>query len=149
MTYAEAVARLLALRGGEHAGMRPGLERIETLLDALGHPEQRFTLVQIGGTNGKGSASAVLANVLKAAGRRVGLYTSPHLVSFRERIRVDGEAISEEMLATLYQARTVLFGEQDKEQQPKEEEQALAETDKSPQQGTGEPKPDEPRRQDA
>ena len=61
MTYAEAVARLLALRGGEHAGMRPGLERIETLLEALGHPEQRYRLVQVGGTNGKGSVAAMLA----------------------------------------------------------------------------------------
>ena len=51
MTYAEAVARLLALRGGERAGMRPGLERIEMLLDALGHPEDRYRLVQVGGTN--------------------------------------------------------------------------------------------------
>jgi len=94
MTYAEAVARLLALRGGEHAGMRPGLERIEGLLAALGHPEERFTIAQVGGTNGKGSTAAMLAAMLKAAGHRVGLYTSPHLVSFRERIRVDGEAIS-------------------------------------------------------
>jgi dihydrofolate synthase / folylpolyglutamate synthase len=99
MTYAEAVARLLALRGGEHAGMRPGLERIEGLLGALGHPETRFTLVQVGGTNGKGSVAATLATILKSAGRRVGLYTSPHLVSFRERVRVDGEAISEDAVA--------------------------------------------------
>ena len=96
MTYAEAVARLTALRGGEHAGMRPGLERIEALLDALGRPERRYRMVQIGGTNGKGSVAAMLAAILKAAGRRVGLYTSPHLVSFRERIRVNGEAIAED-----------------------------------------------------
>ena len=96
MTYAEAVARLQALRGGEHAGMRQGLERIEGLLDALGRPEQRYRLAQIGGTNGKGSVSAMLAAILKSAGHRVGLYTSPHLVSFRERIRVDGEAIPED-----------------------------------------------------
>jgi dihydrofolate synthase/folylpolyglutamate synthase len=94
MTYAEAVARLLALRGGEHAGMRPGLERIEGLLAALGHPEERFTIAQVGGTNGKGSSAALLAAMLKADGHRVGLYTSPHLVSFRERIRVNGEPIS-------------------------------------------------------
>jgi dihydrofolate synthase / folylpolyglutamate synthase len=96
MTYAEALARLLALRGGEHAGMRPGLERIEALLEALGHPEQRYTLAQIGGTNGKGSVATMLAAALKADGKRVGLYTSPHLVSFRERIRVNGEAIAED-----------------------------------------------------
>jgi dihydrofolate synthase/folylpolyglutamate synthase len=96
MTYAESVARLLALRGGEHAGMRPGLERMEALLDALGHPEERYQLVQVGGTNGKGSVAAMLAAILERAGRRVGLYTSPHLVSFRERIRVDAEAIPED-----------------------------------------------------
>ena len=98
MTYAEAVARLLALRGGEHAGMRPGLERIQTLLAALGHPEERCRIVQISGTNGKGSVAAMLAAVLRAAGRRVGLYTSPHLVSVRERIRVDGVPIREDGL---------------------------------------------------
>jgi dihydrofolate synthase/folylpolyglutamate synthase len=96
VTYAEAVARIQALRGGEHAGMRQGLERIEGLLDALGRPEQRYRLVQVGGTNGKGSVSAMLAAILKSAGLRVGLYTSPHLVSFRERIRVNGEPIPED-----------------------------------------------------
>jgi dihydrofolate synthase/folylpolyglutamate synthase len=99
MTYAEAVARLLGLRRGEITGMQPGLERIEALLDALGHPESRFTLAQVGGTNGKGSTAAMLAAMLKAGGRRVGLYTSPHLVSFRERIRVDGAPISEDAVA--------------------------------------------------
>jgi dihydrofolate synthase/folylpolyglutamate synthase len=108
VTYGEAVGRLLALRGGEQVGMRPGLERIEALVEALGHPEQRYALVQVGGTNGKGSVSAMLAAMLKASGRRTGLYTSPHLVSFRERIRVDGQPIAEdavvdgvESLATL------------------------------------------------
>ena len=95
MTYAEAVARILALRGGERTGMRPGLERIEAMLDAIGRPEQAFTIVQVGGTNGKGSISAMLAAILQAAGRRVGLYTSPHLAHYRERIRVDGRPISE------------------------------------------------------
>lgn len=96
MTYAEAIARLTALRGGEHAGMRPGLERIEALCAALGHPEGRYRLVQVGGTNGKGSVAALLAAILKSAGHRVGLYTSPHLVSFRERIRVNAEPIPED-----------------------------------------------------
>jgi dihydrofolate synthase/folylpolyglutamate synthase len=98
MTYEEAVGRLLALRGGELAGMRPGLERVEGLLDALGDPHERYTLVQVGGTNGKGSVAAMLATILKADGRRVGLYTSPHLTSFRERIRVNGEAIARDAL---------------------------------------------------
>ena len=113
MTYAEAVARLLALRGGEHAGMRPGLERIETLLEALGNPERRCTLVQVAGTNGKGSVAAMLATILKADGRRVGLYTSPHLVSFRERIRVDGEAITEDDVADGFDAIATLVARLD------------------------------------
>jgi len=95
MTYAEAVGRILALRGGERAGMRPGLERIEAVLDAVGRPEQAFTIAQVGGTNGKGSIAAMLAAILQAAGRRVGLYTSPHLRDYRERIRVDGRPIAE------------------------------------------------------
>src|ERR1044071_2485453 len=99
MTYAEAVARLLGLRRGEITGMAPGLERIEGMLDALGHPETHYVLAQIGGTNGKGSTAAMLASILKAAGRRVGLYTSPHLVSFRERIRVNGAPIPEDAVA--------------------------------------------------
>jgi dihydrofolate synthase/folylpolyglutamate synthase len=113
MTYAEAVARLLALRGGEHAGMRPGLERIETLLEALGNPERRYMLVQVAGTNGKGSVAAMLAAILKADGRRVGLYTSPHLVSFRERIRVDGEAIAEDDVADGFDAIATLVARLD------------------------------------
>ncbi len=113
MTYAEAVARLLALRGGEHAGMRPGLERIEGLLAALGHPEARYALVQVGGTNGKGSIACLLAAVLKAAGRRVGLYTSPHLVSFRERIRVNGEPIAEDAVADGVEALGTLIARLD------------------------------------
>jgi dihydrofolate synthase/folylpolyglutamate synthase len=123
MTYAEAVNRLLGLRRGEITGMAPGLERIEALLTSLGHPETRFTLAQIGGTNGKGSTASMLASMLKAAGHRVGLYTSPHLVSFRERIRVNGEPIAEDAVvdgidalgtqiarvdATMFEAATAL-----------------------------------------
>jgi dihydrofolate synthase/folylpolyglutamate synthase len=99
MTYREAVTRLLALRGGERAGMRPGLDRIEALLDSVGHPEQRLRIVHVAGTNGKGSVSAFCAGILKAAGHRVGLYTSPHLCSFRERIRVDAEPSPEDAVA--------------------------------------------------
>jgi len=95
MTYREAVARVLALRGGEIAGMRQGLERIEALLAAIGNPERAFRIVQVGGTNGKGSIAAMLAAILQAAGHRVGLYTSPHLCDFKERIRVNGTPIPE------------------------------------------------------
>ncbi|HEY3067304.1 MAG TPA: folylpolyglutamate synthase/dihydrofolate synthase family protein [Methylomirabilota bacterium] len=113
MTYAEALARLLALRGGEYAGMRPGLDRIHGLLDALGNPERRYRLVQVGGTNGKGSVAAMIATILKMAGFRVGLYTSPHLVSFRERIRVNGEAISEDQVADGFDAIATLVARAD------------------------------------
>src|SRR2546428_3533396 len=75
--------------------MRPGLERIEGLLAALGHPERRYRLAQVGGTNGKGSVAAIPAAILKAARHPVGLYTPPHPVSFRERVRVNGEPLSE------------------------------------------------------
>jgi dihydrofolate synthase/folylpolyglutamate synthase len=94
MTYREAVARLLGLRGGEMAGMRPGLERIETLLAAIGNPERSFRIVQIAGTNGKGSVSAMVAAILEAMGWRVGHYTSPHLFDLSERIRVNGRVIA-------------------------------------------------------
>ncbi len=95
MTYREAVARITGLRGGEIAGMRPGLDRIEALLSAIGNPERSMTLAQIAGTNGKGSVSAMLAAIVQATGRRVGLYSSPHLVDLRERIQVDGRLIPE------------------------------------------------------
>lgn len=95
MTYREAVARITGLRGGEIAGMRPGLDRIEALLSAIGNPERSMTLAQIAGTNGKGSVSAMLAAIVRATGRRVGLYSSPHLVDLRERIQVDGRLIPE------------------------------------------------------
>jgi dihydrofolate synthase / folylpolyglutamate synthase len=95
MTYREPVTRITGLRGGEMAGMRPGLERIEALLEAVGSPERAMTLVQVAGTNGKGSVSAMLAAILASSGRRVGLFTSPHLVDLRERIRVGGASIPE------------------------------------------------------
>ena len=99
MTYREAVARITGLRGGEIAGMRPGLDRIEALLSAIGNPERSMILAQIAGTNGKGSVSAMLAAIVQATGRRVGLYSSPHLVDLRERIQVDGRLIPEADLA--------------------------------------------------
>ncbi|HVO35779.1 MAG TPA: Mur ligase family protein, partial [Gemmatimonadales bacterium] len=76
--------------------MKWGLETTRALLAALGHPEEHFAAVHVGGTNGKGSVSTMLAEILRAGGWRVGLYTSPHLVSFRERVLVDGVPISED-----------------------------------------------------
>ncbi len=113
MTYREAVARILGLRGGEMAGMRPGLARVRALLDAIGNPERAVRIVQVGGTNGKGSISAMLAAILTAAGYRTGLYTSPHLCSFRERIRVDGQPIAEEDVADGVEALGTLIARLD------------------------------------
>lgn len=113
MTYTEAVSRLLSLRGGEQAGMRPGLERIRVLLEALSHPERQYAIIQVGGTNGKGSVAVMIASILKAAGQRVGLYTSPHLCSFRERIRVDGQAIAEDQVADSVDALGTLIARLD------------------------------------
>ncbi len=74
---------------------RAGLHRIRALLDALGNPQQQLKFVHIAGTNGKGSTAAMTANVLEQAGYKTGLFVSPYLVDFRERIRVNGEYISE------------------------------------------------------
>ena len=74
---------------------KPGLERVTQFNDLLGQPDGRFRSIHVAGTNGKGSVSHMLASVLQASGCRVGLYTSPHLRDFRERIRVDGEMIPE------------------------------------------------------
>ena len=74
---------------------KPGLKRVTEFNDLLGRPDGRFESVHVAGTNGKGSVSHMLASVLQAEGLRVGLYTSPHLRDFRERIKIDGEMIPE------------------------------------------------------
>jgi dihydrofolate synthase / folylpolyglutamate synthase len=89
------------LYGLQRFGIKLGLENIQALLDNLDHPERSFGIVHVAGTNGKGSVCATLAQILTCAGIRTGLYTSPHLHSFTERIRIDGEAISEEDVASL------------------------------------------------
>ena len=76
-------------------GMVPGLESTRLICGALGNPERKFRSIHVVGTNGKGSTSFYLAGVLQAHGLKAGLYTSPHLVSLRERIRVDDEPISD------------------------------------------------------
>jgi len=75
---------------------KPGIESMREFDDALGNPHKRFRTVHIAGTNGKGSVSHMLAAVIQKTGAKVGLYTSPHLVDFRERIRINGEMISKE-----------------------------------------------------
>lgn len=79
----------------EFFGIKFGLKNITTALQSLGNPHQRFKSIHIAGTNGKGSVSAMLSAIFFGAGCKVGLYTSPHLVSIRERIRINEEMISE------------------------------------------------------
>lgn len=79
-------------------GIRPGLERTEQLLAGADFPHRRFLSLHLGGTNGKGSVSALCESALRMAGRRTGLYTSPHLVSFAERIRIDGHPVDRDLL---------------------------------------------------
>src|SRR6476620_10656177 len=100
MTFDEALAYLFSL-GHETLTIKLGLENTETLLKALGNPERRYRSVQIAGTNGKGSTAAFLDSICRAAGIRTGLFTSPHLISITERIRVNGADISENDFARL------------------------------------------------
>lgn len=95
LTYDEALAFLFP----RTTTIKFGLDTTRALLGDLGDPHTVLPSIHIGGTNGKGSVATLVAEALAAAGWRVGLYTSPHLVSFRERIRVDGAAISEEAVA--------------------------------------------------
>ena len=87
------------LYGLEYRGMKFGLRNIRMLISGAGHPERTFPSIHIAGTNGKGSTSAFLASAFTEAGYRTGLYTSPHLVRFTERIRIDGKEIGGDRLA--------------------------------------------------
>jgi dihydrofolate synthase/folylpolyglutamate synthase len=95
----EAAADLLRYAGTERSAMRPGLDRIHALLDALRHPEANLRILHVGGTNGKGSVSAMAEAILRAAGHRTGLYISPHLLDVTERVRLDGAPASRATLA--------------------------------------------------
>ena len=96
-----AVAAYEALLALQSRGIRLGLERVRRALALLGDPQEGPPWVTIAGTNGKGSTGAFLASILQDAGYRVGLYTSPHLVHPRERIRIDGRPIDDEAFAEL------------------------------------------------
>ena len=103
-SYETAIARMYAL--GHELAQTPSqkfdLAHMRVLLAALNNPERRFPSVLIAGTNGKGSTASTLASILQASGVRTGLYTSPHLVLINERIRVNGENISDDDFAQIH-----------------------------------------------
>ena len=94
MTHDEYRASLEELFRRRRFGIRPGLETVEALLAGLGHPERKYPAIHITGSKGKGSTAVMAQSILSAHGLRTGLFTSPHLVTYRERARVDGRMIS-------------------------------------------------------
>jgi len=110
MEFSETLSYLLSL-GHETLAMKLGLRNTELLLEALGNPHHSFASVQIAGTNGKGSAAAMLDSICRQADLRTGLFTSPHLISITERIKIAGFDISTDEFAKLgTQVRTVAEG---------------------------------------
>lgn len=91
MTYEQALEKV---HSSLKFGIRPGLGRISYLMRALGNPQDKLKFVHVAGTNGKGSVSAMVANMLIKSGKRTGLFTSPYVIDFRERIQLNGEYIS-------------------------------------------------------
>ena len=88
---------------------RPGLERIDKMVDYLGNPHNKFQSIHIAGTNGKGSTAHLIASVFQQSGYKVGLYTSPHLKDFSERVRVDGTAVErKEIIDFVPNIKTIL-----------------------------------------
>jgi dihydrofolate synthase/folylpolyglutamate synthase len=113
VSYPDSVRYLYALGNELKAGAKFGLERMQTLLAALGHPERGKRFVHIAGTNGKGSTSAIIASVLREAGCSTGLYTSPHLVSPVERIQINGSPVTEEEFAAAFEEVHAVAAEED------------------------------------
>ena len=112
MTYKDALNYIHSLNC---FGIKPGLERINALLKRLGNPEEKLKCIHIAGTNGKGSTSTALANIMIAEGKKVGLFISPFVVNFRERIQINGEYIKEKDLADLTYEISKIVPEVEKE----------------------------------
>ena len=108
MNYKEAVdylfSRLPVFQNIGARAFKPGLHTTEELCKSLGDPQNKYPTVHVGGTNGKGSTSHMLAAILQKAGYKVGLYTSPHLKSFTERIKISGESVDETFVAQFVDA---------------------------------------------
>ena len=85
----------------QNFGIKLGLETEQAILALMGNPERSFASIHVAGTNGKGSVCAMIESVLRLSGLATGLYTSPHLIRFNERIRVKGESVTDQELAEL------------------------------------------------
>ncbi len=107
MTYPEVLEYLFAQLPMFHrvgaAAYKPSLKNTEALCQWLGNPERKIQTIHVGGTNGKGSTAHLISAALQSAGCKVGLYTSPHLIDFRERIKINGDWISEEFVTDFVQ----------------------------------------------
>ncbi|MBS0510721.1 MAG: bifunctional tetrahydrofolate synthase/dihydrofolate synthase [Proteobacteria bacterium] len=102
MSFPQTLDQWLALVEGRHSQtIRLGLERVQAVRAALG-PDPDATIITVGGTNGKGSTCAMLESILLAEGYRVGCYTSPHLLRYNERVRIDGKEVSDEQLVEAF-----------------------------------------------
>jgi dihydrofolate synthase/folylpolyglutamate synthase len=112
MNYQEA---LDYLKGLGKFGSQLGLKRIERLLELMHHPERRYKTIHITGTNGKGSTSAMLSSILKESGIRAGMFTSPHLTHYTERMMVNGEEISQSEFATAIEYTSTFVAQMVKE----------------------------------
>src|ERR1700679_1419772 len=115
MTYADAIKFLYDL---QLFGATLGLDRARKLANLAGEPQKKLRFIHVAGTNGKGSTCAMLESIYRAAGLRVGLFTSPHLVSFRERIQINRESIPEKEVVRLVDEFQVWLGQFPKDHHP-------------------------------
>ena len=115
MSYSETIQylyhRLPVFHQIGGAAYKPGLENTILLMNALNNPQNNFKTIHIAGTNGKGSVSHMLAAIMQEAGYKTGLYTSPHLIDFRERIRINGEMIEQQYVVDFIEQNKHLFDE--------------------------------------
>ena len=95
---------LKTMYGLRRFGIKLGLDVITQILEGLGQPQQAYRTIHIAGTNGKGSVASMLTGILQAAGYSVGLYTSPHLIHFNERIRINGRPVTDPEIVSAYRA---------------------------------------------
>ena len=100
LTSPDFSALLKSLFNLQRLGIKLGLEHTFRLLDFIGNPQDDLTMIHVAGTNGKGSTCAMIASILHASGKNVGLYTSPHLIRFNERIRINGYPIPDKQIIT-------------------------------------------------